>query len=138
MEPSLTQRRFRTAAKYYLSGRSEYASLLIRRVVELCALDPTQRILDLGCGPGQLAMAFAPFVREVTALDPEPEMLEIARRNAASGHLNIHFVQAGSGDLRSVTLPSRGGANEELQAGRQVRLLLYQKVWRYPSELAVF
>jgi ubiquinone/menaquinone biosynthesis C-methylase UbiE len=99
MEQPLTQRRFRTAAKYYLSGRSEYASLLIRRVVGLCALDRTQRILDLGCGPGQLAMAFAPFVREVTALDPEPEMLEIARRNASSGQLNIHFIQAGSGDL---------------------------------------
>jgi SAM-dependent methyltransferase len=99
MEAPLTQRRFRSAAKYYLSGRPAYASLLIQRVVELCALDATHRILDLGCGPGQIAMAFAPFVREVTALDPEPEMLEIARRNALSAHLNIHFVEGGSADL---------------------------------------
>jgi SAM-dependent methyltransferase len=93
------QRRFRSAAQYYLSGRPSYSSLLIRRVIELCALNSTHRILDLGSGPGQLAMAFAPSVREVTALDPEPEMLEIGRKNASSGHFNIKFVQGSSYDL---------------------------------------
>jgi SAM-dependent methyltransferase len=68
-------------------------------VVELCALNNTHKILDLGSGPGQLAMAFAPFVREVTALDPEPEMLEIARKSAYSAHFKINFVQGGSYDL---------------------------------------
>jgi SAM-dependent methyltransferase len=99
MEPSLPKRRFRSAAKYYLLGRPPYSSLLIRRVVELCALNATHKILDLGTGPGQLAVAFAPFVREVTALDPEPEMLEIGRRNASSGHFKIKFVQGNSYDL---------------------------------------
>src|SRR5271166_1891815 len=99
MESPSPQRRFRSAAEYYLSGRPSYSSLLIRRVVELCALNDTHKILDLGCGPGQLAMAFAPFVREVTALDPEPEMLEIARKSAYSGHFKINFVQGGSYDL---------------------------------------
>ena len=98
MEPPLPPR-FRSAAKYYLSGRPSYASLLIRRVVELCALNSTHKILDLGSGPGQLAMAFAPWVQEVTALDPEPEMLEIGRKNASSGHFEIKFVEAGSYDL---------------------------------------
>jgi SAM-dependent methyltransferase len=98
MEPPL-QRRFRSAAKYYLAGRPPYSSLLIRRVVELCALNSTHRILDLGSGPGQLALAFAPSVWEVTALDPEPEMLEIGKRNASSGHFKIQFVQGSSADL---------------------------------------
>ena len=48
MEPSLPERRFRSAARYYLSGRPSYASLLIRRVVELCALNATHKLLDLG------------------------------------------------------------------------------------------
>ena len=97
MEASLPERRFRSAAKYYLAGRPFYSSLLIRRVVELCGLNDTHRVLDLGCGPGQLAAAFVPFVGEVLALDPEPEMLEIARKT--SGHLNIRFVQGASSDL---------------------------------------
>jgi SAM-dependent methyltransferase len=57
------------------------------------------QILDLGSGPGQLAMAFAPLVREVTALDPEPEMLEIGRKSASSGDFQIKFVQGSSYDL---------------------------------------
>jgi SAM-dependent methyltransferase len=99
MESPSPQRRFRSAAEYYLSGRPSYSSLLIGRVVELCALNDTHKILDLGCGPGQLAMAFAPFLREVTALDPEPEMLKIARENASGGHFNLRFVLGGSDDL---------------------------------------
>ena len=99
MESPSPQRRFRSAAEYYLSGRPSYSSLLIRRVVELCALNATHQILDLGCGPGQLAMAFAPFVREVTALDPEPEMLEIARECVRLRPFQIKFVQGGSDDL---------------------------------------
>jgi len=80
MEASLSERRFRSAAQYYLAGRPFYSSLLIRRVV---GLNATHRVLDLGCGPGQLAAAFGPFVGEVIALDPEPEMLEIARKPQA-------------------------------------------------------
>ena len=99
MQSAQTDRRFRTAAKHYLSGRPAYASLLIHRVVELCGLNATHRILDLGCGPGQLAMAFAPFVGEVVALDPEPEMLIVARQNTSSAYPNIQFIQGGSGDL---------------------------------------
>ena len=97
MESALPERRFRSAAQYYLSGRPFYSSLLIRRVVELCGLNAAHRVLDLGCGPGQLAAAFVPFVGEVIALDPEPEMLEIAKKS--SGHLNIRFVQGASSDL---------------------------------------
>jgi ubiquinone/menaquinone biosynthesis C-methylase UbiE len=98
MEP-LLQRRFRSAAKYYLSGRPSYSSLLIHRVAEVCALNSTHKILDLGSGPGQLAMAFAPLVSEVTAVDPEPEMLEIGKKNASSGDFKIKFVQGSSYDL---------------------------------------
>lgn len=68
-------RRFRSAAPHYRAGRPDYAPLLVRRVVRLCRLSPGSRVLDLGCGPGLLAVAFAPFVAEVVAIDPEPEML---------------------------------------------------------------
>jgi ubiquinone/menaquinone biosynthesis C-methylase UbiE len=48
-------------------------------VAARCGIDATHRILDLGCGPGQLALAFAPLAGEVLGIDPEPEMLRIAR-----------------------------------------------------------
>jgi len=72
---TLEPRRFRSAAAYYRAGRPDYAPLLIRRVARFCGLLPGSRVLDLGCGPGLLAVAFAPFAGEIMAMDPEPEML---------------------------------------------------------------
>jgi SAM-dependent methyltransferase len=102
-EESFARRRFRTAARHYLRGRPAYADLLIRRVAELCRLTRDSRLLDLGCGPGQLALAFAPFVAEVTAVDPEPEMLRIASEHAAEVGVAIRFL-AGSSDTLSSEL----------------------------------
>lgn len=93
-------RRFQSAAQHYLAGRPAYPPLLIRRVVGLCGLDGTHRVLDLGCGPGQLALAFAAFVHEVTAIDPEPEMLRIAAESAARAKANVKVVEGSSYDLR--------------------------------------
>jgi SAM-dependent methyltransferase len=92
--------RFRSAAAHYLSGRPAYAPRLIRLVAQLTRLSDTSRVLDLGCGPGMLAGAFAPFVAEVVAIDPEPEMLRIAE-DQFGGMGNISFVRGSSFDLSS-------------------------------------
>ena len=42
-------------------------------------LDPRWTVGDLGAGTGQLALALAPFVRRVVAVDRSPEMLDAAR-----------------------------------------------------------
>lgn len=90
-------RRFRTAAAHYLSGRAPYSPHLIRRVAELAGLRPDHRVLDLGCGPGPLAVGFAPYAAEVLGVDPEPEMLRAARASGAPA--NVRFVQGSSADL---------------------------------------
>jgi SAM-dependent methyltransferase len=88
--------RFRTAAAHYLAGRPAYAPRAIARVAELCRLKPTDRVLDLGCGPGQLARAFAPTVAQVVGIDPEPEMLRVARQDAPA---NAAWIEGSSYDL---------------------------------------
>jgi hypothetical protein len=40
--------RFHTAARYYLQGRPPYATPLIRRVVQMCGVGTTCRVLGLG------------------------------------------------------------------------------------------
>ena len=67
-------------------------------MAELTGLGPEDRVMDLGCGPGQLARAFAPTVRAVLALDPEPEMLRVAQA-ASTGVGRITWQQASSTDL---------------------------------------
>ena len=91
--------RFYEAARHYLRGRPPYAAALIRRVVQLCGLGASHSVLDLGCGPGQLALAFAPFAGRVVGIDPEPEMLRIARDEAARASFNVEFRDGSSGDL---------------------------------------
>ena len=92
--------RFTAAAKHYLAGRPAYAKGLISWVVKDLRLGAKDAVMDLGCGPGTLAMLFAPFVRSVLAIDPCPDMLEVAR-HAAKGVDNVHFKSGSSFDIGS-------------------------------------
>jgi SAM-dependent methyltransferase len=91
--------RFHNAAPHYLSGRPAYSPALIRRVAQRAGLDGTQRLLDLGCGPGQLSLAFASWVASAMAIDPEPAMLEVAAQLGAGIAPNIEYRQGSSYDL---------------------------------------
>src|SRR5215472_284873 len=91
-------RRFRSAAQHYLAGRPAYSPRLIRHVAQFTGLTTNNRVLDLGCGPGMLAGAFAPLAGEVIAVDPEPEMLRIAETEFG-GIWRISFVHGSSFDL---------------------------------------
>ena len=105
-------RRFQTAAAHYLAGRPPYPEDLIARVVQLVGLGVGDRVLDLGCGPGQLARAFAAHVKEAVAMDPEPAMLAIAREMAASVP-NMQVVEG-----RSDALDERHGCFKAVLIGR--------------------
>jgi SAM-dependent methyltransferase len=89
-------RRFESAAPYYLEGRPPYAGQLIRRVAHILGFDHTQRLLDLGTGPGLLAVAFAPYVADVTAIDPEPEMLRLAGDYAQQAGVRLRLLEGSS------------------------------------------
>ncbi len=56
-----------------------------RRAVAVCEVQPTDEVLDVACGTGDLTQAFAAAgARSVTGLDFTAEMLAIARHKAAS------------------------------------------------------
>ncbi len=99
-------RRFQTAAAHYLEGRAPYPEALIARTAELVGLGKGDRILDLGCGPAQLALAFAPLSGEVIAMDPEPRMLAIAHE-AAEGVPNVRVLEGRAEDLNDGLGPFR-------------------------------
>ena len=60
---------------------------------------PAHRVLDLGCGPGPLAIGFSYFAGEVVAIDPEPAMLREAEAAAAGLAPEIVFREGSSYDL---------------------------------------
>jgi len=99
--------KFADAAAYYDRFRLAYPDRLVARVAGLAGLEPGDAVLDLGCGTGMLATAFARAGMAVTAMDPQPEMLDRARANAKSAGVTMTFRQGGSGDLEAAMGPFR-------------------------------
>ncbi len=86
-------RPFRTAARQYARYRPPYPAELIDRLVQATGIDGTARVLDLGCGPGSLAIPLASCAGEVLAVDVEPEMIAELRR-AAPGNVKPILARA--------------------------------------------
>jgi len=70
-------------AEYYAKFRRGYPPEMLDALQEAFALDAEDLVLDLGCGTGQLGVPIADRVRAVVGMDPEPDMLLLARRTAA-------------------------------------------------------
>src|SRR5919204_1833440 len=85
---------------------AEHASRQVERVREelreFLPLTGEERVLDSGTGAGVLALALAPFVREVVGVDLVPELLAAAREGAPP---NATFVE---GD--ATALPFEAGS----------------------------
>jgi SAM-dependent methyltransferase len=62
-------------------------------------LQGVERLIDIGCGPGSLAIGFAPYVKSCVGVDVETEMLEAARLEAARAGVHVDLIQARIEDL---------------------------------------
>ncbi|MEU6725351.1 class I SAM-dependent methyltransferase [Nonomuraea wenchangensis] len=90
---------FSGAAPYYATHRLDHGEEAIAHVAAVLGGDET--VLDLGCGPGTVAIPLAPHVREVLAVDPDPEMLAEGRRRGA--HVpNIRWLSGDSTGLAAL------------------------------------
>ena len=79
--------RFASTASLYEHLRPPYPSEFFRSVAHKLGLTKQGSLIDLGTGPGLLALGFGPYVGRIVGVDPEPAMLDAARRAAASaGH----------------------------------------------------
>ncbi len=88
-------------AEHYGTGWSHADGPDLGWMVDAAAARPTDRAIDLGAGAGHAALALAPHVAHVDAIDPTPEMLAVAARLAAErGIANITWTEA-----RADTLP---------------------------------
>ena len=88
------------AAVHYRHGRPPYSPQLEQVLTEELHLDGSGRLLDVGCGPGVLAVRLAELFEEAVGLDPDAAMLDEARRAAAErGIANVRWVKAVAEDL---------------------------------------
>ena len=87
-------------AEYYDRFRAPYARAAIEFIVERCSLSDGVRALDLGCGPGTIAIPLSGAVAEVVAVDPDADMIAEGRRLAAlRNRRNIQWLQSRAEDI---------------------------------------
>jgi len=77
------QRQFGAAAARYTASDYHGAGADLAAMLEAASPRAGERVLDVGCGAGHTALAFAPRVREVVGLDLTEAMLAEARALAA-------------------------------------------------------
>ena len=126
-------RSFRSTVPYYVRFRPRYPAELIARLAEAAALDETSRVLDLGTGPGHVAIPLAAHVGEVVAVDVEPEMLAAL---AADAPANVRPVEA-----RAEEVDESWGRFDLVTAGRSIHWfadeVIAERLPRVTSQLAL-
>jgi SAM-dependent methyltransferase len=105
--------RFDSTAPFYARYREPYPASFFQEVARREGLEGNQRLIDIGCGPGSLAVGFAPFVRSSVGVDVETEMLEAARVEAARAGVHVDLIQA-----RIEELPDDIGVFQAVTIGR--------------------
>src|SRR2546428_4526588 len=87
-----TRERFARTAERVAELQDARAASLEQDILRFVAPSGEERALDSGTGPGALAFALAPHVREVVGVDIVPELLEQARKRAER-FPNVTFVE---------------------------------------------
>lgn len=93
---------FDTVAESYEMHVAPIFHITAQDLIELVDLEPGEKVLDVGTGPGVAAMLIAPSVTpsgSVVAVDLSEEMLTIAREKADQKGLEIEFRRANIEDL---------------------------------------
>lgn len=72
------------------------------KLVKFAQVQPGQRVLDVACGTGVVAVTAARLGAKVSGLDLTPSLLERARDNARIANVEIDFVE---GDVEALPYP---------------------------------
>jgi ubiquinone/menaquinone biosynthesis C-methylase UbiE len=87
-------------ATYYARYRRGYPPAAVDAIAEAFGLGVDDLVVDLGCGTGQLSVPLAARVRAVVGVDPEPDMLMLARRAATElGVANVSWLLGADTDV---------------------------------------
>jgi hypothetical protein len=96
---SLTMGRFATTVALYEELRPPYPPAFFREVALQLKLGKQHALIDLGTGPGLLALGFSAYVGRIVGVDPEPAMIAAATAAAAHASQALILIEGRAEDL---------------------------------------
>jgi len=105
--------RFATTVALYEELRPPYPAEFFRTVAQRLSFGKEHTLIDLGTGPGLLALGFAPYVGRIVGVDPEPAMIAAAREAAERASVDLTLVEG-----RAEDLPADLGSFDVVTIGR--------------------
>jgi SAM-dependent methyltransferase len=91
--------RFAATVALYEDLRPPYPPVFFREVARRLRLTHAHALIDLGTGPGLLALGFSPYVGRIVGVDPEPAMIAAARQAASRASQAITLIESKTEDL---------------------------------------
>jgi ubiquinone/menaquinone biosynthesis C-methylase UbiE len=106
-KPNFPANAFASTASYYARYRPPYPKTFLDNLIMRHRGSPDEeRLLDLACGPGRVALPLAAHFRCVTAIDLEPEMIaeakDIAKERAVA---NVSWLVGRAEDFEAPADP---------------------------------
>ena len=145
--PDLAKDLFQGAVPYYARYRIPYPETLLAEIRNRARISGQGSLLDLGCGTGEIAIRLAPFFRDVTAVDINPDMLAAGKQKSTDlGIENIMWrkqcAEQLTADTKAYELVTIGAAfhwmdresiakksREWLLPGQPIVVLGYTSIW---------
>src|SRR6478672_7724581 len=104
--------RFATTVPLYREFRPPYPTKFLNAARRL-SLSRAHALIDLGTGPGSIALGFGRYVGRIVGVDPEPAMLAAARQAAAHASQAFTLIEG-----KAEALPADIGMFDVVTIGR--------------------
>lgn len=84
------------------AGAAIFSTVPAAKLVRFAQVSPGQRVLDVACGTGVVAVTAARRGAKVSGLDLSPDLLQRARENAVTAGVEVDFLE---GDTEALPYP---------------------------------
>src|SRR4051812_1678459 len=81
--------RFGSVAGLYEASRQGYPPELVGRMISTAGVGAGDRVLEIGCGTGQLTRQLLDHRFALTAIDISPDMVAVARTHSGMGQVQL-------------------------------------------------